>query len=114
MHIELVGKLQSDQLRHYIPENTRKILDIVCAHYFNENKYFISTFQFVTSKPKSHDQIWHADNKYPGLTIIIPLIDVDLYNGPDRTDRRFRISIVQVQTVNDMLLKTLYYYSILF
>lgn len=81
-HIELVTKFTSDQLRQQIPNNTRSIVDKVFAEYFNSSKYYNSTFQFVNSKPNSLNQIWHADNKHPGLTIIIPLVHIDVSNGP--------------------------------
>jgi ectoine hydroxylase-related dioxygenase (phytanoyl-CoA dioxygenase family) len=42
----------------------------------------MTTLQIVDSAPGSAIQIWHADNAEKGITVIIPLIDLNDRNGP--------------------------------
>jgi hypothetical protein len=42
----------------------------------SRSKVYLSTIQIVLSKPGSLEQIWHADNKARGITLIIPLVDI--------------------------------------
>jgi ectoine hydroxylase-related dioxygenase (phytanoyl-CoA dioxygenase family) len=43
---------------------------------------FQSESQLLVSAPQAVDQIWHTDNTRPGLTVVIPLVDVSAANGP--------------------------------
>jgi len=38
--------------------------------------------QFLVSLPQSRDQFYHQDNRRQGLTLLVPLVDVTLDNGP--------------------------------
>ena len=41
-----------------------------------------SDLQLLVSLPQSKDQFFHQDNRRQGLTVLIPLVDVTLDNGP--------------------------------
>merc|ERR1711971_186894 len=41
-----------------------------------------SDLQLLFSMPNSGDQIFHQDNSAPGLTVLVPLVDMNLDNGP--------------------------------
>jgi len=41
-----------------------------------------SDLQLLVSLPQSKDQFFHQDNRRQGLTVLIPLVDVTLNNGP--------------------------------
>lgn len=45
-------------------------------------RLFLSECQVLVSDPGAVQQIWHRDNRKPGLTFILPLTDVDDEVGP--------------------------------
>lgn len=51
---------------------------------FNRNPHeiFQSELQFIISLPHAEEQPVHCDNTEPGLTFVIPLVDITLLNGP--------------------------------
>ena len=53
------------------------------TNYFGFNH--IARVEIVTSHPGCRDQGWHTDGSH-GLTVIFPLVDVDLRKGPTQMD----------------------------
>merc|ERR1719244_1810416 len=45
-------------------------------------RLFLSECQLLVSDPGAAPQIWHRDNRQPGLTMILPLTEVDDSVGP--------------------------------
>ena len=45
-------------------------------------RYYLSQLQLLDSRPGSENQIFHVDNARRGITILIPLVDVGMGNGP--------------------------------
>lgn len=45
-------------------------------------RLFLSECQLLVSDPGAEAQMWHRDNRQPGLTVILPLTDVDAEVGP--------------------------------
>mmetsp|Transcript_90621 Transcript_90621/g.189513 ORF Transcript_90621/g.189513 Transcript_90621/m.189513 type:complete len:495 (+) Transcript_90621:57-1541(+) len=43
---------------------------------------FVAVSQILITNPGSVHQIWHRDNRHPGLTILLPLTDIDDEVGP--------------------------------
>jgi hypothetical protein len=44
--------------------------------------YSLSQLQLLDSEENSSNQFWHSDNVKPGLTVLIPLVDMTATNGP--------------------------------
>lgn len=62
-------------------------LPFVKAHFRDQLGEYIealyqSEMQMVSSLPGSEKQPWHVDNTMSGLTVIVPLIDITMENGP--------------------------------
>lgn len=47
----------------------------------DRNDIFLSTIQIVDSIPGSTSQLYHVDNAKKGITIVIPLVDINEKNG---------------------------------
>lgn len=86
-HIDLMG-INRDE-RDRIEEAATCQLQLLISDYFhqqggqNEGQFpQLSQLQLLDSEPGSIDQFWHCDNTRRGLTILIPLVDMTLDNGP--------------------------------
>jgi len=52
-----------------------------------------SDLQLLFSLPNSGDQIFHQDNSQPGLTVLVPLVDMNLENGPTQLLPRSHLDV---------------------
>jgi len=52
-----------------------------------------SDLQLLFSLPNSGDQIFHQDNSHPGLTVLVPLVDMNLENGPTQLLPRSHLDV---------------------
>jgi len=52
-----------------------------------------SDLQLLFSLPNSGDQIFHQDNSQPGLTVLVPLVDMTLENGPTQLLPRSHLNV---------------------
>jgi ectoine hydroxylase-related dioxygenase (phytanoyl-CoA dioxygenase family) len=69
--------LSSDKVReHSLIRSMIQECESVAKDYLPGDKVQMTTLQIVNSSPESQNQIWHADNKAKGLTLVIPLVDI--------------------------------------
>eukprot|EP00956_Cyclotella_meneghiniana_P022106 scaffold41156_cov78-Cyclotella_meneghiniana.AAC.3 len=77
---------EQHHLRKNHPTKVQKMItlkDIVESYFSQQNitRYELTDVQFLNACPASTNQIWHCDNKFKGLTVIVALKDID-DNGP--------------------------------
>jgi ectoine hydroxylase-related dioxygenase (phytanoyl-CoA dioxygenase family) len=69
--------LSSDKVRqHSLIHSMIQECESIAKDYLPDDKVQLTTLQIVNSSPGSQNQIWHADNKAKGLTLVIPLVDI--------------------------------------
>jgi len=82
IHHNLLGSLAFRELKEIKDLIEDKVLPLVKAEMDMEaNQLVITEVQIVDSLPGSSIQIWHADNAYKGVTVMIPLVDLTEVNG---------------------------------
>jgi ectoine hydroxylase-related dioxygenase (phytanoyl-CoA dioxygenase family) len=82
IHHNFLGSSAFRELKEIKDLISDKVLPIVKAEMDMEaNQLEITEVQIVDSLPGSSIQIWHADNAYKGVTVMIPLIDLTEING---------------------------------
>ena len=60
-----------------------------------------SDLQLLFSLPNSGDQIFHQDNSQPGLTVLVPLVDMHLGNGPTQLLPRSHLDVSLADRLKD-------------
>ena len=60
-----------------------------------------SDLQLLFSLPNSGDQIFHQDNSQPGLTVLVPLVDMNLENGPTQLLPRSHLDVGLADRLKD-------------
>ena len=60
-----------------------------------------SDLQLLFSLPNSGDQIFHQDNSQPGLTVLVPLVDMHLNNGPTQLLPRSHLDVSLLDRLRD-------------
>ena len=60
-----------------------------------------SDLQLLFSLPDSGDQIFHQDNSHPGLTVLVPLVDMTLENGPTQLLPRSHLDVGLTDRLRD-------------
>ena len=69
-------------------ERVEKLLWPLVVAFFEEDEehgsqgIIRSEMQILNAVPGSKDQTWHSDNRSRGLSIIVPLVDFTVENGP--------------------------------
>jgi ectoine hydroxylase-related dioxygenase (phytanoyl-CoA dioxygenase family) len=82
IHHNLLGSLEFRELKEIKDLIADEVLPLVKAEMNMEaNQLIITEVQIVDSLPGSSIQIWHADNAYKGVTVMIPLVDLTETNG---------------------------------
>ena len=78
------GRVHYDMLEnHQVLQNTSiqsmisDAKEVAEKYIFPEKKVKLTTLQIVNSAPGSDHQIWHSDNKTQGITLVIPLVDIN-------------------------------------
>ena len=84
------GRLHYNMLRTTFVES-KEMKELIAEHVLpiavselglTAGQMMMTEVQVVDSLPGSDLQIWHADNAYKGITVVIPLVDLTCQNGP--------------------------------
>lgn len=74
--------ISSKEVRDLISELIEPIATDLMDMTHPDGQLMMTTLQVVDSLPGSALQIWHSDNAEKGITVVIPLVDLTIQNGP--------------------------------
>jgi len=88
----------SEEDQRILAEAEEFWLPLVESHYPGIQR---SDLQLLFSLPNSRDQIFHQDNSHPGLTVLVPLVDMNLENGPTQLLPRSHLDVSLTERLRD-------------